>query len=252
MELDIRLDMVTPSNVVTYYHSTVLAQGDRANWEGKATTYFRGHYFTQDCKTVSEGSSSAKGWRDKWVRSDTGSPIPYIKKWLGEAKSKGRYLTQPVSPASDSDTLEHLEGKTYRIVLYREQVDIHDFCDIHMDSTFGGDASFQGFNDFTVTLYFRTDDLNLSGILLSAHSAQSGYIHISITLRATAEGKIKGLDGLTMVEGVLSEEWAMLGTDEVDMSEIEKIVGEIPMDDFPGLDGLMPTIPTTSPASEST
>ncbi len=208
VQLNIQIDLISTRQTVFYYESTVLASGNAAEWSGKATAFYAGTYFTQDCDSVCDSSGSAKLWRGRWVRSGNVSPLPMVQSWLDQAAAgDGSYLTRPVIPAEQDKELEGLTEPAYRIVLHHVPLQWSALCDAVPDTLFGGAEMFAEYAEADVTLFFGCADLKLDTIYLTVDNAEH-WLRIIIT-PAPFEKQPQAMP-TELGDGQLSEEWSIV------------------------------------------
>ena len=88
------------SDINIGYTSQIAAEGDFAQWDGKAVVDYYGTLFVQKCKSICNAEESYKEWRGQWGTSETRSPVPMIMDWLqAVSDGVGIYEKEPEVPA---------------------------------------------------------------------------------------------------------------------------------------------------------
>ena len=204
------LKLMSPSGTVLYYNSSVTAYDNVAVWNGVAKVYYGGMYFSQTCNTVCEDIGSRKLWRETWAASDTQSPIPLLKEWLGKVEKGGAYLTRPVVPAEESEDLSSFTDTAYRISWTETAPEWKALCDAHPDTLFGGDELLTRFDAVELTMYIGTDDLMIDVIHLTAEGEDDGWISFTVIPTTAKSQPDVSYSGEIKQNVLLREEWEII------------------------------------------
>lgn len=210
VSMNISLNLIN-GNIALYYGSDVAVSGDAASWDGKATVYFLGNYFQQQCVSVSDAAGSYKQWRNKWLAADVSSPAVQIETWLQDIENgDGAYLRQAVVPSEYIDALESVTSMSYCIHLEKASIDWRSLVDVYPDSLFGGEELLSVCSECDVYLFLDPQSLLIHTIYLTKTSEDS-WTETVITLSQTDKRPEEVPLGYENDEGFLAEEWDFLG-----------------------------------------
>lgn len=212
IELALDLKLMSNTETVLYYQSSVIAYQDDAVWDGKAKVYFGGMYFEQQCHTVCSSTSSRKQWRDTCAVSDNSSPAILMQEWLEEAELRGTLLTRVVTPAEYSDYLADFTDPAYRITWTEDAPNWKAMCDAHPDTLFGGAELLEGFSSIKVTMFFGIEDLVLDVVLLTVDGGEEGWLNFSIAPSTSNISPNIDYNGELEYNVLLGEEWEMISS----------------------------------------
>lgn len=215
VKLDIRMDLVIWEELIMRYETTVIAHGDKADWDGLATVYYTESQLYQKCQTMCDQVGSVKKWRGNWAASDNTSPVPTIKGWLERAGLAGSYDVETVVPAQEYERLPELTEETYCITISESQVPFKSLCDLHPDNIFGGEGVFTGYEDVSVTFLVGVDDLIVDAIVIGTEGKNGRWFQMYIVPSHTdlePKADIRSIDRI--VAGLISEEWNFKIEDE--------------------------------------
>lgn len=212
LQININLVLKT-EDIDLAYESEVLTKGDTAQWKGEAAVDYFSAVFFQDCHTLCKNGRSYKEWREKWVESDTKSPVGLIQSWIKAiGAGKGYYSKQPVIPGNEMEPFSSIQKETYCIKLNNQDPDWNSVCDVHPDSLFGGNSLIDAYNSWEVWLYFGAEDCELKAALILAGN-DATWTNVFMVFERTQTKPQVDLTTMDIIEGQLSEEWSM-ETDE--------------------------------------
>lgn len=198
---------IIDGNVALYYDTEILVNDRSAEWNGKATVYYLGNYFTQDCHSIACNEASGKEWRDMWVEAELVSPVVQLEEWLQQIESgEGVYLRQSAVPAELTDSLAAIEEECYCIHLPEATVDWSALADVNPDSMFGGQELISQFSLCNVYLFFDTEDLFLKGVYMNK-TTNEGWFEATLEISDTTDLPMEMPEETRTNNGLLSEEW---------------------------------------------
>lgn len=195
------------SDINIGYTSQIAAEGDFAQWDGKAVVDYYGTLFVQKCKTICSKEKGYKEWRGQWVTSETRSPVPMIMDWLqAVSDGVGIYEKEPEVPADTIAEFEDLTEPTYLIQLSSQQAEWNRMWDAHLDSLFGGNEMMTIHERWYVWLYFGAEDHQLKAAIISSGGVED-MVNIFMQINPADEHLDTTLPHENIGEGHLAEEW---------------------------------------------
>ena len=202
VKVDISLDIVTDT-IVAYYETEVLCHGENAYWDGNATVYYNGTFFTQECISQTDGKTRGKMWRGVWAEADTSTPVNQLLLWLSRIEVGACFY-------DDSPVTEVIDGKdisVYRINFTDIPLNWNHLIDVDFDSLFGGNELLNSFDNLNIELLVSTERLEIVEIRLSS-CIQEGYCSGTINVHRFPKTPDTIWGDTLQQKAYLSEEWA--------------------------------------------